>query len=226
MRNKSQPADKFLSLHASFLSLKSELAKVGISDIDTAGVMSGEGKTFVKIFKQLLFRRSDLSSYHVSPGLGDAKYVEGVYRYLRAELRIIPKLSVDQFLQTGAFAQRKIEFIAEVAKAILATSNHKTNDVSPSSSVKSISYTPSLEAPPIISKTTNSFSEESLLQSPPRPVSPGPQSTISQKTWELVLQLGRKLELVAGAVDRMDARLAILEHRLSREDKLRVGGGG
>jgi hypothetical protein len=242
----SRVPEKFLVLHARYSAMKSDLAKLDVTDIDTAGVLSGEGSSCVSILRDIFLSRLPptlLGSFHISPALSDAKLAESIYRFIRAELHVNPKLTVEQFLQNGAFTQRKIELVSEIARAVgkrfekKREENEHRPDKPPEQCLE--------PRPPI---------DESVLPSPPEPfekvesVPVGPTlpvfsgiptlpvsptvfpPSLDSKVLELCLNLSKKLEYMdskfTSSIESLENRITIIESRIRVQEKLGVISGG
>lgn len=113
--------EKYLRLNASFRTMKSELVKLGISELDVEGCLSGACVSFVSVLRAIFFDPNrPIRTLGVSPSASEVKFVEAVFRLSRAEWGCVAPLSADQFMQHGNFACKKMEFVTLLAKAVIS----------------------------------------------------------------------------------------------------------
>jgi hypothetical protein len=251
----SRVPEKFLVLHARYSAMKSDLAKLDVTDIDTAGVLSGEGSSCVSILRDIFLSRLPptlLGSFHISPALSDAKLAESIYRFIRAELHVNPKLTVEQFLQNGAFTQRKIELVSEIARAVGKRFEKKReeNEHRPDKPPEQcLEPRPPIDESVLLSPPEPFEKVESIPVGPTLPVFSGvptlpvfsgvptlPVSptvfppSLDSKVLELCLNLSKKLEYMdskfTSSIESLENRITIIESRIRVQEKLGVISGG
>lgn len=101
--------EKYLHVHAIFRRLRSELDKLGCKyNVEDCLI----GSNSVLLLRAVIapITRHLLLEYGLTDSSSDVKCVGIAYKYCRAELDLIPILTVEQFLQNNAFAIKKLEF--------------------------------------------------------------------------------------------------------------------
>jgi hypothetical protein len=212
--------DKYLALHASFQVMKSELARIGISQIDVPGILSGTSVAYIGILQEIFFSNKYLKylsingdrGYRLSPGMTDLRFLETVFRISRAELGVSSKLQVEQFMSNGSFITKKIEFLTCLARAISRA---------PSVAAPTLSSTTQCQSSCIVEDTGR---YETPIPHPQPPTASCQPDPVIHKILNLISEISKTIGQIdikiSNQIEALSARTTLIEGRLRIYEKV------
>lgn len=202
--------EKYLQLSAAFQVLKSALGSVGIKQLDVEGILTGDTMAFISILRHLPLPPAQTVN-------SDYKLVSGVFKFARSDLSLSPKLSVEQFLLSGSFTLRKMEFVTDLVQQLKQRNLIDRKYPFPTNVARE-------STPPLPSRLSPSIVVEDEPDQCPSPVKSLPIEPLIEKLLHSVHALSDSVAALESRLDsqfeNVEAKIALLEGRLRIIDKL------
>lgn len=117
--------EKYLQLNAAFQQLKTALHRIGVNQLDSEGLLTGDPMACMSVIRLIFFSPSRqtltqhlVNQYGLSPASSDYKLIETTFRISRNEYACTPKISVEQFMNGGGFTVKKLEFLTNLTNLV------------------------------------------------------------------------------------------------------------